>query len=208
MSDILYLKLDRNTKVTEKDVKLSDVAKLECINSDIICRLKPMKILNINANKEEKYVFSVLKIIEMIHEIYPALEINNVGETEFIIEYIGHKKNYKALEYIKAAVVCLTVGLGAAFTIMTFNNDVSVKDVFAQIYNLVTGQESNGFTILEMSYSLGLGAGILVFYNHFGGKKSKQEPTPVQVEMRLYEQDVNTCIVENYDREDRNIDVN
>ena len=47
MSDILYLKTERNSQVDHIDVRLGDVAKLECVNSSIKNRLKTMKLLKI-----------------------------------------------------------------------------------------------------------------------------------------------------------------
>lgn len=61
--------------------------------------------------------------------------------------------------------------MGAAFTIMTFNEDVSVADVFDKVYRLVLGQEKQGGSIIEIFYAIGLPVGILVFYNHFRRKK-------------------------------------
>ncbi len=78
---------------------------------------------------------------------------------------------------------------------MAFNNDVSTVDMFGQFYTLMTGQESDGFTILELTYSLGLSAGIIAFFNHIGGRRLSKEPTPIEVEMRLYEDDVNTTLI-------------
>lgn len=206
MSDILYLKVERNIKVVDKSVIISDVAKMECTDSSLLNRVKEIRILNLDEKQGNKYVVSVLKIIELIHKIYPKLEINNIGEADFVIEYIGKKKN-RILEFIKIGIICLILFVGAAFTIMTFNNDVAIEKLFAQFYRLIMNEESSGFTMLEVSYSIGLGVGILVFYNHILGKRISTDPTPIQVEMRLYEEDVNTALIKNYTREDKRIDV-
>ena len=84
---------------------------------------------------------------------------------------------------------------------MTFNADVDVEKLFQQIYFQVTGQKSNGFTPLEIAYSAGLGLGILFFFNHFGHRKITADPTPMQVQMRKYEDDVNTTITEDINRQ-------
>lgn len=46
---------------------------------------------------------------------------------------------------------------------MAFNNDVDVDKLFGSIYYWMTGKQSSGFTILEVSYSVGITIGILVF---------------------------------------------
>lgn len=73
---------------------------------------------------------------------------------------------------------------------MTFNNDANVTDVFQEIYRLVMGREPEGVGLLEAGYSLGLAAGILVFFNHFAAFKMNTDPTPLEVEMRLYEDNI------------------
>ena len=83
---------------------------------------------------------------------------------------------------------------------MTFNNDVDIPALFGQIYTQVTGQEANGFSVLEISYSIGIGLGVLFFFNHFGRMKLTDDPTPMQVQMRLYEDDVNTTVIEDASR--------
>ena len=90
---------------------------------------------------------------------------------------------------------------------MTFNNDVGVNQVFQQVYELMTGQPSDGFTMLEITYSIGIAVGIIVFYNHFGGKKITKDPTPMEVEMRQYENDVNTTLIDGCNRKETSIDV-
>lgn len=207
VSDILYMKIDRNIEIDRREVYLSDVAKLECTNKEIVNRIKAIKLINIPDEKNNRFVFSVLKVIEMIHKLYPALEINNLGEIDFIIDYEKPRKQQKWFAALKLMCICIIIFLGAAFAIMTFNNDVGVDEVFKQLYGLVMGEESDGSTILELSYSVGLTMGILVFYNHFGGKKITTDPTPVEVEMRLYEDDINTTLIEGVNRKDKHIEV-
>ena len=207
MSDILYLKTERNSQVDHIDVRLGDVAKLECVNSSIKNRLKTMKLLKIQAQKSDRYVFSVMKVIEQIHEIYPELEIQNLGETDFIIEYESPDYAKDRFNTLKVAVLCILIFFGSAFSIMVFNNDVGVDEVFAQTYQLFTGRESDGYTVMELGYSIGIAVGIIVFYNHFGGKRITKDPTPMEVQMRQYEDDVNTTLVEGCNRKETNIDV-
>ena len=90
---------------------------------------------------------------------------------------------------------------GGGFSIMNFNNDVDIPALFEQIYTQITGQHATGFAVLEISYSIGIGLGVLFFFNHFGRMKITDDPTPMQVQMRLYEDDVNTTIIEDDSRQ-------
>ncbi len=90
---------------------------------------------------------------------------------------------------------------------MTFNNDASVGDVFKEVYKIVMGRESDGFTILELSYSIGLMLGIVLFFNHFSVWKLSTDPTPLEVEMRLYEDNISKTLIQNDGRKESGIDV-
>ena len=80
-------------------------------------------------------------------------------------------------------------------------------NVFSQIHRIVMGTEPTGISVLEVSYSIGLSLGIIVFFNHVGKRRITMDPTPIEVEMRKYEADVNTTLVDTADREGRTIDV-
>lgn len=90
---------------------------------------------------------------------------------------------------------------------MAFNNDVDVSRLFNQIYEWMTGQQSSGYTMLEICYSIGIALGILIFFNHFGKKRFSVDPTPMEDEMRLYENDIQTTLIENYSRKGKEVNV-
>ena len=136
------------------------------------------------------------------------MNISNEGEKDFIIEYIPNPRKPKWINALKTAALCVVIFFGAAFTIMAFNNDVSVGDVFSKFYRQVMGKESSGVTELEICYSIGLAIGITLFFNHVGSKKITPDPTPMQVEMRKYEKDIDTTFIENAERKGHSIDVN
>lgn len=211
-SDTLYLKIDQNILVREPSVQLKDIAKLTSSNQALVNKLKTMKVYTFhtpaNQSKKKKQieVFSVLKIIELIGKEYPNVDIQNIGEKDFVLEY-EPVQEAKWLQYFKVGVLCVFIFFGSAFTIMTFNNDVGVGEVFMDFYQQVMGKPSNGFTSLEISYAIGLSLGILVFFNHVGKKKITHDPTPIQVEMRTYEKDVDTTFIENCERKGTSNDV-
>ncbi len=200
MSDVLYIKLGQNTEVDKKDVCISDVAQVECTNTNILNKVKSLKLMKIPDEKHKRHVFSVLTIIEIIHKEYPDLDIENLGQADFIITYRPPKKRSWLACVLKVAIVCLIIFCGAGFSIMAFNQDAGVVDTFKNLYKLTTGMESDGFTILELTYSIGLVCGIIVFYNHIGKMNISKDPTPIEVEMRLYEEDINTTLIDNEGR--------
>ncbi len=212
-SETVYVKIGQNVLVHDRNVTLGDIASLTGSNEAMLRQLKQKKIYTFpdasqnKAQNIQRKVFSILKIVEFIHEDYPNAEVDNEGETDFIVEYQKASKGSGKLAGVKLAVLCVLIFFGAAFTIMSFNNDIGITELFGKFYYQVMGVESNGMTELEISYCIGISIGIIVFFNHFGRKKITPDPTPIEVEMRKYEQDSDTAYIEKAGRGGREIDV-
>ena len=196
MSDTLYIQTEQNVEVHHPHVYLQDIAKLSCSNSKILNRLRVMPVANLDPDKPGRYVICAMDLIKDIQQKEPDLDITNIGEPTFIITYQKEGSVNVVLRWCKVIFVCLATFFGAGFSIMTFNNDVDIPSLFEQLYTQVIGQPTTGNTTLEISYSIGIGLGVLFFFNHFGRIKLTDDPTPMQVQMRLYEDDVNTTIIE------------
>lgn len=209
-SETVYIKADRNVEVTKPDVRLGDVIKMECSNPSVVPKLKTIKLLQFHhtdKKHQNRVAVSILKVIECIHEEFPNIDVQSMGEQDFIVTYEEQQTAGGFVHILKAALVVTISFIGAAFSIMAFNNDVDVTKMFGQIYELVTGTKSDGFTILELTYCIGLIIGILTFFNHFGKKRFSVDPTPIEVEMRLYENDLQTTLIENISRKEKELDV-
>lgn len=204
MSETVYVKFERNTMVYEKKVNIGDIATVYAENKSIQARVRAIKLLNIPDVKKGTYVFSVMDIIERITKECPEAEINNIGESDFIIEYKEKPPKKGIFNVVKIFITSVIVFIGSMFTIMAYNNDIAVNELFDKIYGLVADGKNTG--ILELSYSIGLTLGIAVFYNHFAGKKLSDTPTPVEVQMRSYESDVDTAVVERASRQKEEYD--
>lgn len=196
MSEMLYLQIEQNVEVTNPHVYLQDIAKLSCADSKILNRLRVLPVVNLSPDKPGRYVMSVMDLVEEIQKKEPNLDITPIGESNFVITYKNEPAHSLVWRWTKVILVCIATFAGSAFSIMTFNNDVDLPNLFNQIHTQVTGSASSGFSILEISYSIGVGVGVLLFFNHFGHMKITDDPTPMQVKMRLYEDDVNNTIIE------------
>lgn len=206
-NNTLYIKGEQNVEVKHRDVTLGDLFTMECSQQNVVCKLKTIKIIKIPDEGQHRYVVSILKIIEAIHKEYPNLEVQNLGSPDLIVTYEEQENNNKIWQGLKIAFITFLSFIGAAFAIMTFNNDSETPKLFDQIYELFMGQPKSGFSILELTYSIGLVIGILIFFNHFGKRRFTVDPTPIEVEMRLYENDIQTTIISDYSRKGQEIDV-
>ena len=140
-SETVYIKADRDIEVTKPDVMLGDVLTLECADQAVVSRLKTVKLLkfrNTDDKHQNRTAVSILKVIQCIHECYPNIEVQNMGETDFIVTYEEQQTAGGTVHYIKAVIVVIISFFGAAFSIMAFNNDVDTTKLFSQIYELLT----------------------------------------------------------------------
>ena len=201
----VYVKASGNCIVYDKNITLGDVLKIECTNLGILRTIKQMELYQFN--HEHSVVFSILKVIEIIHQDYPNLEVVNCGESDFIVEYQKSTVKSALWEKMKLALVATIVFFGSAFTIITFHIDIGIQKTFSRFYEQLMGTEKPTVTELEVSYSIGLALGIIVFFNHFSKKKLTKDPTPIEVEMKKYNQDlINTKVAES-DEKGHTIDV-
>lgn len=200
--------MDAKVKLSTDVVRIGDLGKIYCEESTVVNKIKTLQVYRLQSSDHSRCVIGVLKVIELIHQEYPAYTIDIVGETESIIERISDKHKLPLWDGIKIIFISAVCFFGTMYTIMSYHNEISIIDLFADMYTMATGLESDGFTALEAAYSIGLSLGIIVFYNHLGKRKLTPDPSPVSVEMRTYEDDVNRSIVELANREEKTIDVN
>ena len=205
--DILYLKLEKNVEVEDENIFMKDIGKLYSKNDNIVNKCKALKIGKVGEKDTQKKVISVMKVIQLISEEFPNVTVQSIGETDTLVERICVSSGKNPMQRIKIILVAAVSFLGTCFTIMAFHNDIGIQDMFFRIQELVTGEEVLGYSILEISYSIGLAVGIIVFFNHIGGRRITKDPTPIEVEMRIYEKDVNDSLIETASREGREIDI-
>lgn len=204
----LYLKAQQNVELQSEDVYVKDIGKMTCTDEQILAKAKTIKLHHFKKDEQKRTVISILKVIEEIEKTLPNVSVENLGETDVLVEQINVDKHKGLVQTVKIIFVSAIAFFGTAFTIMAFHNDIGINDVFSKVYEMVMGQASDGYGILELSYSVGLAVGIILFFNHIGGRRITKDPTPIEVEMRVYETDVNKALIETADREGKSIDVN
>lgn len=202
-NDTVYMKLDQNVLTKNDKVLLKDIAEIVSSNKDLENKIKVLSFASGGNGKPGRYIHSVVEVISLVQKEFPNIQIYAIGESDFIITVEKSKQPGKVWEWSKTIAVSLLTFFGAAFCIMTFNNDVDLTTLFQQLFEQFTGRTSDGFTILEITYSVGVGVGILIFFNHFGRQKLTSDPTPLEVEMRSYEDDINTTLIETDGRKEK-----
>lgn len=205
-SKVLYLKAEQNAEVMQAQVCVKDIASVYCSDRSITSKVKALKIYQFQEEKRKRQVISILRVIELIEKECPAVTVESVGENATLIELVNVSRHKTMAQTVRLIFVMLISFFGTGFTIMAFHNDISINRLFSRVYEQVMGYTPQGYTILEITYSLGLAVGIIVFFNHIGGRRLTKDPTPIEVEMRVYETDVNKALIETADREGKTID--
>ncbi|MCI9663366.1 MAG: stage V sporulation protein AA [Lachnospiraceae bacterium] len=203
---VLYLKAEQNAEVMDRRVCVKDIASLYCADDKISAKAKSLKVHQFGEKEKKRQAVSILWVIELIERECPGVSVENIGENATLIELVDVKRHKGPVQMLKLVFVSMISFFGTGFTIMAFHNDISINKIFSRIYEMVMGHPSDSYSILEVSYSIGLAAGIILFFNHIGGRRITKDPTPIEVEMRIYETDVNKALIETADREGKTIE--
>ena len=202
--DVVYLKFEAKIQTDQEKIYVSDVAEIVCRNDQ-----KKEQIRNIAIHSfgiPDRDVVTALYIVNEIEKQVRDVVVVPLGTVNIILARINNKQPSRLFEIVKVVFVSMVCFFGTGFTIMAFHNDIGIRGVFEQISSLITGTEGLGVMILEISYAFGLTAGILLFFNHIGKRRITKDPTPIEVSMRNYEDDVNKTLSETWDREGKTIE--
>ena len=193
----IYIKPKRKIFISQRKlITINDIAQVEA-PEEAAQSILSSGILNINADEKTNYIISVIDIIKVIKRVYPKAAINNVGETDIIVSFVPEKKSRNPIISVFLIVfVTLTLLMGSATAIMSFHTDAQIPKVFQNYYKIFFQKESEKPLIIDIPYSIGLASGIIIFFNHFLGKKVTEDPTPIEVEMTEYENEVNDTILD------------
>lgn len=194
----IYVRLyKRKTVECRSWVTIGDIADLSAPGS-VRAKVAAMKIFCVPDLKNDgRYIIKVMDVIDLILKEYPNADIQSIAEPDTVIEY--HHKPIKPrdlVEWLKVIGVCVIIFAGAFVAIMAYNTDISLAETFITIHRMITGEEVTQPYFLSIPYSIGITVGVLLFFNHIGFRKITEDPTPMQVEMKKYEQDVEDCEIE------------
>lgn len=194
---MIYLNLQEDVKLSKPVVLLEDVAQLTGVDKNIKKALMSIEVCRFSENNDGCRVLGIVGIIEKIRVVCPQEEITSLGEKDVVVSYMKHKKPSNVTNVFKVVFVCGICFFGSAFSIMAFHNDIELQNLITRLYGIFGLVRKESFPMLEVGYSIGLGCGIILFYNHIGKRRITKDPTPIEVEMRLYEKDVNETIIDN-----------
>ena len=206
----IYLSAMPSSVINHTKLRIQDAITVYCSDPGIQKEVENIILYTFHSQMDGRQVISILKVIEEINTVIPNANVINLGNPDFVVfhkKYAKITKKSKLMEHAKILFVCLVIFFGSAFTIMTYNNDVSVEQVFNEIYQLFMGTAQKSAGVLQFGYSIGITTGLIFFFNHVGNHRLTDEPTPLEVQMRLYERDVNDAVTISSARNKKTLDV-
>lgn len=192
MNQTVLLRMKRHVEVTAyKHLHLKDIAYIAAPEKyQTMLENKP--IYRLSKNDANILVIDVFLIMGQLMEEFEELEIQTVGPDQSIIRIKPERK--RANPFV-AVVVWFLLFIGTAMTIMNFHYDVSMQEVQQKLHYILTGEESEFPLWIQIPYSLGLGLGTLLFFNHWFNKRFNEEPSPLEVEIANYQADMDDYLI-------------
>ena len=190
---MVYVRLRHRVhiRVNQTKIVLDDIAKLVGAK-EVVNKLRSLPIYEVTKSDRNIIVIDLSIVIEKISERYQKIDIQAIGPSQTIIEIVPNQSGNRTFLFL---LVWLLLFIGSALTIMNFHEDVSMPAVHQKLYKLITGSDAQKPLILQIPYSFGLGLGMVLFFNHFFKKRFNEEPSPLEVEMFNYQQDLDQYVL-------------
>lgn len=191
-ASIIYLRLRKQVGLPPgSPIKLGDVARV-LADPDQEAKLLGLVLVRPESRDGNLIVIDMLHVIRVIREQFPEIQVEFVGEPHVLVELVSKEKKPSQILFV---LVWLLLFFGAALTIMNFHADVSMPEVQVRIVEMITGERDEHPYLFQAAYSMGLGLGMIIFFNHLFKKNWNEEPTPLEVEMFLYQENLNHYII-------------
>lgn len=199
--DIYIKPMEKASIVRKREVLLRDVAEVY-IGGAKTQEAGRLVVFCIPEEKKKTYLISVLDLIRILHQKYPKASISNLGEMDILIEYQPKPERKNPLwTGAKIAFVSLILFVGAMTTIMCYHSDTQLPLIFQNVYYIFFGENREMPAMLSIPYSIGVGLGIILFFNHFSKATLTDDPTPIEIEMTTYEKETNASVIDYLERQ-------
>ncbi|OIK13623.1 stage V sporulation protein AA [Bacillus sp. MUM 13] len=196
--DMVYVRMRNRIQVFQgQEILVKDTAKL-IGPENIVKNLEQILLKKVEIADQNIIVIDLVHMIGIITKNDPSIEIQSIGPAQTIVEVIIKKKEVSIIAF---SAVWLLLFIGAAITIMNFHEDVSMRAVHQHLYKMITGKNEAKPLLIQIPYSFGLGIGMILFFNHFFRKRFNEEPSPLEVEMFNYQQDLDQYVIMNENEE-------
>jgi len=200
MKEALFLRLRKRLAVKpEALITLGDICQIYW-DGEREEAIKRMPIYRVEPKDGNLIIIDIMQVIQRLRQVYPEAELDIQGSPQIIVEVQNPRKKANP---VLVAIVWLVLFIGSGLAIMNFHTDVSMTQVHERIFYLITGQKSQEPLWLQIPYSIGIGLGMILFFNHIFKKKINEEPSPLEVELFMYQQNLDQYYLQNENKENQ-----
>ncbi|WP_205168574.1 stage V sporulation protein AA [Bacillus pakistanensis] len=194
----MYIRLRHRVQARlDSVIVLEDIAQI-IAPEQYLQKMNRLPLYNVTKQDKNIIVIDVMKVIEKITEVTKGIDVQTIGPPQTIVEVIYESKKVSLPLFIGVWVLLF---VGASLAIMNFHEDVSMREVHQRLYTVVTGNVDEHPLLFQIPYSFGLGLGMILFFNHVFKKRINEEPSPLEVEMFNYQQDLDHYVVMHENKE-------
>ncbi|MBS4194553.1 stage V sporulation protein AA [Lederbergia citri] len=187
MVNTIYVRMRSRVETKEcKKITLSQTAQI-IAPDQYFQDLHNLIVYELSKNDNQLVVLDVMRVINIISLHFPDCEVQTIGPSQTIIEVIKKKK---LTSWPLFLFVWLLLFTGSGLAILNFHEEVSMQAVHQKLYWIITGKEVTKPLLLQIPYSFGIGMGMILFFNHIFKKRFNEEPSPLEIEMFNYQQDL------------------
>ncbi len=193
LTPILYIRLRKKITLPRgSSIYLSQIAKL-LIDPQWENQLNMLFIHQHTEKDGNLLLIEMLRIIPHIKKLIPDVKIEFLGESHMLVEFV---KTDRVPRFLLLIIVCALLFIGSGLAIMNFHADVSMRSVHQKLYTLITGQIQERPLLLQIPYSFGIGAGMMIFFNRVFKRKFNEEPNPLELEMYKYQESLDQYVID------------
>jgi stage V sporulation protein AA len=192
LEETIYIRMRNRVQAPpEEKVLLKDIAQV-IAPDEVLSHLQALMIHQLTNADRNIVIIDVMKVIQLIKSEFEEMEIQTIGPAQTIIEVTFKKKGVSLPFFI---LIWFLLFFGSAMAIMNFHDDVSMKSVQEKMYTIITGKKVTKPLLFQIPYSVGLGLGMILFFNHVFKKRINDEPSPLEVEMFNYQMDLDNYVI-------------
>ncbi|HHY71691.1 MAG TPA: stage V sporulation protein AA [Bacillus bacterium] len=190
--ETIYIRMRlRLQALPQSIITIADVAQM-IGQEETIKEIGALSLHQISKSDRNIVVIDIMEVITTIQTFNPLIDIQTIGPTQTIID-VMYKQKKPTIAFI--VLVWFLLFIGSAIAIMNFHEDVSMQQVHQKLFYIITGENLQKPLLLQIPYSLGLGIGMILFFNHLFRKRLNEEPSPLEVEMFKYQQDLDQYVI-------------
>ena len=179
--DIYIKPAEKVQLVGKREVLLRDVAEV-FLSGQTAGEAERLVVFRIPEERKKTYLLSVVDLIQALHRKYPNAAVNNVGETDILIEYLPQAEGRNLLwVWTKVAFVSLVLFVGASTTIMCFHSDTQLPLIFENMYYLFFEESKEVPKLLSIPYSIVWGLALSFSSTIFQKSRSRRTRPPLKL---------------------------